>query len=259
MRKSVFVMMLISMAATGWAQKKKKNEKPEPVKQETTQPAVQTTKAEAAPAKDSVPALDLLTRHYAMKYTLAMKWNDPEVAKDALYDLIVENQANDSIIYELAVYYYQNQKYPSSVLVSQELLKRNPKNTAALEIAAVGYESLGVPDRSLQFYESLYLLQNNPAVLYKMAFLQYRLKRFKECGTSVDILMADKTTETLKVNYNDASDKQKEYPMKVALLNLKGMLAQEEGDKVSARKYYDQALALAPDFVLAKTNIAKLK
>ena len=254
----MFVLILMSVAVTGWTQKKKKNEKQEPVKQETTQPVVQATKPETAP-KDSVPAVDPLTRHFAIKYTLAMKWNDPETAKDALYDLIVENQGNDSIIYELAVYYYQNQKYPSSVLISQELLKRNPKNAAALEIAAVGYESLGVPDRSLQYYESLYLLQSNPAVLYKMAFLQYRLKRFKECGTSVDILMADKNTDTLKVNYNDANDKQKEYPMKVALLNLKGMLAQEEGDKVSARKFYDQVLAQAPDFVLAKTNIAKLK
>ena len=253
----MFILILISLTATGWAQKKKKNEKTEPVKQETL-PVVQTTKPSAVP-NDSVRAIDLLTRHYAMKYTLAMKWNDPEAAKDALYDLIVENQGNDSIIYELAVYYYQNQKYPSSVLVSQELLKRDPKNTAALEIAAVGYESLGVPDRSLQYYESLYLLQNNPAVLYKMAFLQYRLKRWKESTTSTDILIADKNIETLKVNYNDANDKQKEYPMKVALLNLKGMLAEEQGDKVTARKFYEQALALAPDFGPAKTNMAKLK
>jgi tetratricopeptide (TPR) repeat protein len=259
MRKSVFVLILISMATASWAQKKKKNEKQEPVKQETTPPAVQSTKPETVAPKDSVPAMDPLTRHYAIKYSLALKWNDPEVAKDALYDLIVENQGNDSIIYELAVYYYQNQKYPSSVLVSQELLKRDPKNTAALEIAAVGYESLGVPDRSLQYYESLYLLQSNPAVLYKMAFLQYRLKRWKESQTSTEILMADKNTETLKVNYNDANDKQKEYPMKVALLNLKGMVAEEQGDKVAARKFYDQALALAPDFAPAKTNIAKLK
>jgi tetratricopeptide (TPR) repeat protein len=259
MRKSVFVLILISMAATGWAQKKKKNEKPEAAKQEAAQPVVAQSKPETVAPKDTVPKVDPLTRHYAIKYSLAIKWNDPEAAKDALYDLIIENQGNDSIIYELAVYYYQNQKYPSAVLVSQELLKRNPKNTAALEIAAVGYESLGVPDRSLQYYESLFLLQNNPTVLYKMAFLQYRLKRYKESSTSADILMADKNIETLKVNYNDAKGVQKEYPMKVALLNLKGLLAQDQGDKVTAKKFYDQALAQAPDFPPAKENMAKLK
>jgi len=259
MRKSVFVLILLSMTTAGWAQKKKKNEKQEPVKKEATQPAAQESKPETVTPKDTLPKIDPLTRHYAIKYSVAMKWNDPDVAKDALYDLIIENQGNDSIIYELAVYYYQNQKYPSAVLVTQELLKRNPKNTAALEIAAVGYESLGVPDRSLQYYESLFLLQNDPTVLYKMAFLQYRLKRYKESSTSVDILMADKAVDGLKVNYNDATNKQKEYPMKIALLNLKGMLAQDQGDKIAARKFYDQALALAPDFAPAKDNITKLK
>ena len=258
MRKSVFVLILISTTATGWAQKKKKNEKQDATKPEATQPVEQQTKPETATPKDTVPKVDPFTRHNAIKYSLAIKWNDPEVAKDALYDLIIENQGNDSLIYELAVYYYQNQKYPSAVLVSQELLKRNPKNTAALEIAAVGYENLGVSDRSLQYYESLYLLQSNPAVLYKMAFLQYRLKRYKESSTSADILMADKNVDTLKVNY-DSNGAQKEYPMKVALLNLKGLLAQDQGDKVTAKKFYDQALTQAPDFAPAKDNIAKLK
>lgn len=258
MRKNVFVVILILISGTSWAQKKKKNDKQEPVKQEAVaQPVVQPAKTEAA--KDTVPQMNPLTRHYAIKYSLALQWNDSEAAKEALYDLIVENQGNDSIIYDLAVYYYQNQKYPSAVLVSQELLKRNPKNTAALEIAAVGYENLGVPDRSLQYYESLYLLQNNSGILYKMAFLQLRLKRYKESTTSLDILMADKSLDSLKINYTDVNNIQKQYAMKVALLNLKGMLAQEQGDKVTAKKYYDQSLALAPDFVPAKENIAKLK
>ncbi|HEV8513645.1 MAG TPA: hypothetical protein VGQ59_10225 [Cyclobacteriaceae bacterium] len=254
MRKSVFVLILISIAATTWAQKKKKNE--EPAKQET---ATAQPKPATATPKDTVPKMNPLTQHYAMKYSLALQWGDQEVAKDALYDLIIENQGNDSIIYDLAIYYYQSQKYAPAVLVSQELLKRNPKNVAALEIAAVGCENLGVPDRSLQYYESLYLLQNNPTVLYKMAFLQYRLKRYKESITSIDILMADKAAESLKVNYNDAAGKQKEYPMKVALLNLKGLVAQEQGDKVAAKKLYDEALALAPDFAPAKENVTKLK
>ena len=258
MRKIVIVLLLISMTVAGWAQRKKKGEK-EPVKAPVTQPVAQPVKTEVTQPKDTVPQIDPLTRHYAMKYSLAVRWNDPEAAKNALYDLIVENQGNDSIIYELAIYYYQNQKYPSAVLISQELLKRNPKNLAALEIAAVGYEALGVQDRSLQYYESLYLLQNNPGVLYKMAFLQLGLKRFKESATSADILMADKNVDGLKVNYNDNSNKKKEFPMKVALLNLKGMIAFEQGDKISAKKFYDQALAQAPDFAPAKENMAKLK
>jgi tetratricopeptide (TPR) repeat protein len=257
MRRSVLILILIDVSVAAWSQKKKKNEKQE-TKPETIQTQAPQTKPETVPT-DTVRRLNPFTRHYAMKYQLAIAWGDTEVAKDALYDLIVENQGNDSIIYELAIYYYQNQKYAPAVLVSQELLKRDPKNTAALEISAVGYENLGVADRSLQCYESLYLLQNSPSDLYKMAFLQFRLKRYKECGTSTDILLADKKVDALKVNYADGNNKTKEYPMKVAILNLKGMLAQEQGDKVSAKKFYESALAQAPDFMLAKDNMAKLK
>jgi tetratricopeptide (TPR) repeat protein len=210
--------------------------------------------------KDTLPKVSVLTQHFARKYATALQWNDYEVAKDALYDLIIENPGNDSLIFDLAVYYYQNQKSPSAILVSNELLARNPKNIGALEIAAGGYETLGVLDKSLQNYESLFLLTNNNiGTLYKMAFLQYRLKRYKESGASADIILAHKDVESLKASYTAADNKQKEYPIKVAVINLKGMLALEQGDKAGAKKMFEQVLAMAPDFALAKENLAKTK
>jgi tetratricopeptide (TPR) repeat protein len=259
MRKSVLALILISLVSNTFAQKKKKNEKTEPVKQEAAVQQPQPAKQEVAPKKDSIPPINPLLRHFAIKYQIALQWNDPDVAKDALYDLIIEDQGNDSLIYELAYFYYQNQKYASGVLVSQELLKRNPKNPTALEISAVGYENLGVYDRSLQSYESLFLLQNNLNVLYKMAFLQMRLKRYKESLTSADILLADKSIDGLKVTYAVGDGKQKEFPMKAAILNLKGMISQEQGDKVTAKDFFQQSLTLAADFPPAKENLAKLK
>jgi tetratricopeptide (TPR) repeat protein len=160
----------------------------------------------------------------------------------------------------LAYFYYENQKYASAVLVSQQLLARNPKNTVALEMSAVGYEVMGVPDRSLQNYESLYLLTNNISTLYKMAFLQYDLKRYTESLASIDVLLASKEIDTLKVVFNDAENKPKEYAMKVAVLNLKGLAVNEHlGDKAAAKKLFEEALAIAPDFVLAKQNLVKVK
>jgi Tfp pilus assembly protein PilF len=48
--------------------------------------------------------------------------------------------------------------------------------------------------------------------------------------------------------------------MKVAVLNLKGLAVQEHlGDKEAAKKLFEEALAIAPDFVLAKQNLAKVK
>jgi tetratricopeptide (TPR) repeat protein len=246
------VMMVFSFQVFSQAQK-------QPVKTDTKQPAKTDTKQPAAQTEAKNQASPL-TEHFYKKYMTAVQWNDFDVAKDALYDLIIENPSNDSLIYSLAYYYYENQKYVPAVLVSQQLLARNPKSAPALEISAIGYESMGVKDRALQSFESLYLLSNNIGTLYKMAFLQYELKRFTESLASVDILLAKAELDSTKVVFNDAANKAKEYPMKVSVLNLKGLIQLDHfGDKAAAKKLFDEALAIAPDFVPAKENLVKTK
>jgi len=249
--KHIVIIFFVCLCTVSFAQTKKQTAKVEPIK-------VEPAKTESTqPVKKAV---NPLTEHFYKKYVTAIQWNDYDVAKDALYDLIVENPQNDSLIFSLAYYYYQNEKYAPAVLVSQQLLTRNPKNIPALEISAVGYEVLGVPDRSLQNYESLYLLTNNVNTLYKMPFLQYDLKRYTECLATLEILLAKPELDTLKVTFNDAENKSKEYPMKVAVLNLKGLAVQEQfGDKAAAKKLFEEALAIAPDFIIAKQNLAKVK
>jgi len=199
-----------------------------------------------------------LIGHFATKYSLATRWNDLEVAKSALYDLIVQYPGSDSLIFALAISYYENQKFASSVLIGQDLLARNPKSIPVLELVGAAYESLRVNDRALQNYESLYLLTSSSDVLYKMAFLQYELKKYPECITNSDILLGKPEAETTKLTFNDAAGKPKEYAMKIALLNLKGMVYKEQGDKVNAKKFFDQTLTAAPDFVPAKENLVAL-
>lgn len=250
MKKLVF-LFLFSVSVNTFAQKQ-----PAKTEQPKTQPQTQTQVQPQGQQTDVSP----LTEHFYKKYVTAIKWNDLEVAKSALYDLIIENPQNDSLILSLAYHYYENQQHVPAVLVSQQLLTRNPKNAAALEIAAIGYEAMGVNDRALQSYESLYLLSNNMNMLYKMAFLQYDLKRYNEAITSIDILLANKEAQAAKVVYNDVENKPKEYPMTVALLNLKGLAVLDHlGDKAAAKKLFDLALATAPDFVLAKQNLNKVK
>ena len=223
----------------------------------TTKPATTTPSkpaAEATPIQRSP-----LTEHFLRKYSLAAQWNDFEVAKSALYDLIIENPANDSLLFTLAYYYYENRQYAPNLLISQELLARSPKNLNYLEMAAVSSEALGVRDKALQNYETLYLLTNTVGTLYKIAFLQYDLKRYNESLTNVTILLEKPEINTEKVYFNDPQNKSKEYVMKVAVLNLKGLILQDQGDKAGAKKAFEDALVLAPDFVMAKESLAKLK
>lgn len=247
----IFIVFLVVIAINAHAQKKKQTSLPVEKSQTTT-----PTEGQAVPVK---PAPNEQAQHYFKKYAMAMRWNDDQVAKDALYDMIVENPKNDSLIFALAYLYYENQQYAPTMLVAQELLARDAKNLGYLELSGVSFENLGLLDKALQNFESIYLLSNNTMALYKVAFLQYDLKRFNEALNNVDILLGKPDIETLQAGFNDGQNKPKDYPLKLAVMNLKGLILEGNNDKDGAKKIYGDILKLSPDFQPAKLNLEKLK
>src|SRR5689334_21891393 len=158
MRFIVVILLLVTTA--GFAQKKKKDKEPNPpaATQQTspqqTTPAQQPQAQQQPAGNDTIPtASDILTEHYLRKYSVAARWNDMEVAKDALYDVIIENPGNDSLSFTLAYFYYDQGKYASSYLISNDLLARYPKEPHYLEMAASSAQQLGVNDKALGHYE----------------------------------------------------------------------------------------------------------
>ena len=260
MRFLIVVALLLATTA-GFAQKKKKDKEPAappPVEQKQAAPVTEPQAAQVP--IDSIPtAGEILTEHYLRKYSAAIRWGDSDAAKEALYDVIIENPGNDSLIYSLAYYYYEQEKFASSYLIATDLLQFKPKEPSYLEMAAVSAQSLGVPDKALVSYETLYLINNNIRTLYQIAFLQYNLKRYAECATNIGILLGRPEVATEKVVFNDAQGKPKEYPLKVSVLNLKGLVALDQNDKAGAKKSFTDALAIAPDFAPAKQNMEKTK
>jgi len=246
------LLIVLSLISYSFANGQKKTKSiPEPKKVETTA----TQNLDSTISNDEKYFIQYLTR----KQTISTRWNDFEVTKDALYDLILRYPENDSLLLSLATIYYENGKYPSSILVCNDLLARSPKNIAALELSGLSYENLNIYDKALQNFESHFLITNNSQVLYKMAFLQLKLKRYQEVINNTDILLSRKDADTVKIVFNDSQNIPKEYPMKVALLNLKGVVYKEQSDFVNAKKFFKEALAVAPDFQLAKDGISEIE
>lgn len=199
----------------------------------------------------------VLTSHYARTYQVALRYNDYAVAKDALMHLLVENPQNDSILYSLSTLYFQMQQYASAAISANDLVARNPDHLGALELAASSLENLGASDKALDNYESLYLKTDDFQVLYKIAFLQYETGRYQESLTNADILLGKKEAEELNA-YFTIGDEQKEFPLKVALINLKGLVHKEIGNRDKAKEYFIEVLKMAPEFTIAQENLASL-
>ena len=256
-------MMILLLTAGGAMAQKKKGDKKNNESSKTEAPAQTAAPVTPEPQKkDSIPArpsINPFLNHFLVKYQVASQFADYDVARDAIYDLLVENAGVDSLLLNLQYLYLENQKYTQGVLVGKAVLARDSRNEAALEMTATAFEQLGIKDQALSNYETLYLVTNSFPAIYKMAFLQYELKKYPECTASTDIILSRKEADDLTATFPVGQDKTKEFKIRVAILNLKGMVARDSGDKVTAKKYFEQALALAADFQPAKENLAKLK
>ena len=200
----------------------------------------------------------LLYRIQAAVYNRAIKYSDVNQAVNSLYNLCVMVPQDDSLLYQLAFLYFDQQNYVSAVMTLNDVVLLNPNNLGAKEMKAVSLDRLGAKDRALEEYESLYLKDNNIDYLYKVAFFQYELKRYKECITNINIMLEGTAADEKLLIFPDAENQQQEIPMRATLLNLRALVEQDQGNKEEARKYYNEALAVAPDFYLCKENLKKL-
>lgn len=189
-------------------------------------------------------------------YQLALRFNDMAAAKSSLYNLIVRNPDDIRYIEMLGTLYYESGQAMSAALVSMDVLKVNDQSITSLEIAAYSLEQVGALEKSLPYFESLYLLSGDNFSLYKTGYIQYSLKKYPEALNSMNMLIKNAKPED-KVGFPKSQTETMEISMKAAALNLKGMIYLDQGSKIEAKAAFEEAVSLDPTFELAKENLAK--
>lgn len=203
-------------------------------------------------AGDSIP---WEIRKQSFIYNTANLFNDPQVAKMALYNLIAENPSNPAIFDSLSLLYLRYQQPASAALVAQQSLQINSNNLFATRIAANAFDNLGVKDRAIPYYETLYLAENDLNTLYKIAFLQFEIQRYEEAITSIDIIMNNQASETSMIVFPTEDNKGQEVPLKVAAHRIKGMIEEAKGNDEEAKRLYLATLEMYPGFQIVQSQL----
>lgn len=199
-----------------------------------------------------------LFKHFQMKYIFGRKYNDGEAMKDAMYSMIALDPTDDSLKLNLCYYYLENNQFAQSLFVSADLLARSPDNLDALRMNAISLENMGLRDRAVTQYESLYLKTSDITVLYQVSMLQFDLERYNECLTNIDIMLKNPNAKTVKLAFAKNEKENQEVTLEAASYNMKGMVQKKLGQKTEAKAQFDQAIKLEPEFTLAKQNLAEL-
>lgn len=215
----------------------------------------------AAQAQDSTSANDSIPFEFSRQayiYQLAKDYNDPAVARMAIYNLLSYNPQNSALLDSLALLYYEYNQIASAALTAQDAAAIDPKDMFAVELAAICFEKLGALPKAISFYETLYTNTFDMTMLYKVGFLQMDAKRYIEANTNADIIIEDPKSKTLTLIFPKDDKTNQEVSLVAGAYRLKGMIAAAQGDKAQAKEFYNKALSQAPEFDVLRKQIAEL-
>lgn len=193
----------------------------------------------------------------ARVYGQAAQINDWEVAITALHNMLALRPERADLLDSLALVYYNNQQFVQSKLVASTVTRGNPENLTMWLISAMSNEKLGLVKDALKDYEQLYSRTEDLYYLYQVIVQQYALKRYGECTANIDQVLAIEgaSEEEVTLYFNKTEQK---VPMRAAVLNLKGVIALEMGNRDFAKGCFEDALEIMPNFELAKGNLESM-
>jgi len=184
-------------------------------------------------------------------YRNGLMFNDLDVAKNALFELLVLQPENKAIYDSLAHMYFRMGAYAQAIQATE---KATPTG-AIKEITAYSHRNLGDIKTALPLFEELYKSTNSPENGYQVATMQFALKRFGECMETIEKLKVNPDSKTRKVVISTDQGENNQVSYSAAIENLTGVLYLEMGKPEMAKSAFERAVAEEPDFILAKKNL----
>ncbi|MEN8187206.1 MAG: hypothetical protein ABFR05_08775 [Bacteroidota bacterium] len=189
----------------------------------------------------------------------AKLFSDLNVAKTSMYKIIELEGENSTYKDSLAYVYFSERNYAPCFMVTNEVLKREPKNKEMLEMQAVSLESLGAYGKAVESYEKLYDLTNLNYYGYSVAKLKYNTKQFEEAYTLIQQVEKLNDSGKYHVTYAVNQNYNQQVELLAAIQYLKGVISEELNKNDIAKAAYKKALTIQTDFALAKDNLNRLE
>ncbi|MBK7391358.1 MAG: hypothetical protein IPI23_20490 [Bacteroidetes bacterium] len=188
------------------------------------------------------------------RYRNAVLFNDLDVAKNALFELIAMQPQVTTHYDSLANIYFRMGAYEQAILAADKA----PQRDVLKEIQAYSYRNLGDVKTALPLFESLFTASGSPEHGYQLATLQYSLKRLGECAITASKVSVHHDSKKEKVIISTEQGENMHVSYHAAAENLMGVLYLELGKKELAKESFIKAITDTPEFTLAKKNLASI-
>jgi tetratricopeptide (TPR) repeat protein len=193
------------------------------------------------------------------KLKQALAYGDKNIAASVMYNIIALEGPQSTYKDSLAYMYFNVRNYVSCFLVINDILENRPDNMDLIEMKAVSLETIGAFDKAIESYENLLSKSNSNYHAYKIAALKMGLKKFDEALVAIKNADALPDDGKLQVNFQVNQNYNQNVPLKAAIPYIEGLISINLNKEKEARESFNRAIAVFPDFVLAKSKLEVLK
>lgn len=192
-------------------------------------------------------------------YNQAKNYSDGASMISALHQIIAIEGPNSTYKDTLSVTYFKMNYYLSCHLVAKELLEKKQKNLLLLELDALSLKQLNANKEAIIAFEKLFELSKNKFHGYQLAELQFSMKRLLEAQMSINVAISCDNINGAQLEFQKDKSNFQNVDLNAAIQNLKGLIAYELKDIVTAKVAFEESLKISPDFELANKNYNSLK
>lgn len=198
------------------------------------------------------------TNQHLKVFNQALATGDLNTGIIALNYYISEPGANPVYEDSLAMMYMQTNSFAQCYYWANKRLNVTPENLTLMELKAICLDKLQQPKEAIAIFEKLYSKTKSPFHAYKLMELQYSIKRLVEClATAISSEKLEFKPEYV-VSYSIGDEVGRTY-LQAGIFNIQGLTYYELDRKAEAKLYFEKAVGLDSNFVLAKQNLEAMK
>jgi tetratricopeptide (TPR) repeat protein len=202
--------------------------------------------------KGNVPATK--NNPHLKVFRQAMISGDVNTGILALNYYISEQGANSVYEDTLAMLYMQQGSWVQCYYWVDKRIKVKPDDNGLMEMKGICLDKLQQPKEAIDIFEKLFAKTKSPYHAYKLMELQYSIRRLVECLATATTAEKLEYKPDYTMTYNVGDQTGRTY-LQAGVYNIHALALYDLDKKADAKTYFEKALALDSNFVLARQNL----
>lgn len=191
-------------------------------------------------------------------FNLAAATGDINTGIIALNYYIAEQGEATAYADTLAMLYMQQGAYAQCYYWANKRSQVKPDDNDLLEMKGICLDKLKQPKESIAIFEKLFQRTQSPYHAYKLMEMQYTIKRLAECVVTANAAEKLQFKPDYTMTYNAGEQLGRTY-LQAGVFNIHGLALYDLDKKAEAKSYFEKAVALDSNFVLARQNLQAMR